>query len=75
MPLQRSEHGEEIERQFKKAVVAGGPLKGAKFLDVGWDDLKKASRSYRSDPRFNQFAKRKVSEQALGKQEHGSTRS
>ena len=32
MPSQSLEHGEEIERQFKKAVVAGGPLKGARFL-------------------------------------------
>ncbi|CAL1166211.1 unnamed protein product [Cladocopium goreaui] len=47
MPSQSLEHGEEIERQFKKAVVAGGPLKGARFLDVGWEDLKKAARSYR----------------------------
>ena len=68
MPSQSLEHGEEIERQFKKAVVAGGPLKGARFLDVGWEDLKKAARSYRSDPRFNQFAKRRLSEQAFGNQ-------
>ena len=37
-------------------------------MDVGWEDLKKAARSYRSDPRFNQFAKRRLSEQAFGNQ-------
>lgn len=32
---------------------------------MGWEDLKKAAKSYKSDPRFNQFAKRCVSERAL----------
>ena len=60
------EIGEQLQKQFKRATVQGGPLQGARFLEVGWDDLRKAAKSYRSDPRFNQFAKRVLSEKALG---------
>eukprot|EP00438_Fugacium_kawagutii_P028079 Skav223928 [mRNA] locus=scaffold2593:382825:387213:+ [translate_table: standard] len=63
---QPSETGEDLVKQFRKAVVAGGPLKGAQFFDVSWEDLKKAAKSYRADARFNQFAKRRLSEKALG---------
>lgn len=63
-----SDIGEDLTRQFRKAVVAGGPLKGAQFFDVSWEDLKKAAKSYRADARFNQFAKRRVSQRALGSQ-------
>lgn len=48
-------------------TVTGGPLHGARCLDIGWRDIQKAAKSYKSDPRFNQFAKRAVSERALGK--------
>lgn len=65
MSLVQSEIGEGWEKAFKKAVISGGPLKGARFTDVSWDDLKKSARSYRSDPRFNQYAKRRLSERAL----------
>ena len=65
MSLAPLEHGASLRRQFKKAEVAAGSLKGARYLDVGWEDLKKAAKSYKSDPRFNQFAKRCVSERAL----------
>lgn len=47
--------------------MTGGWLNGARYLDVGWEDLKKASRSYKSDPRFNQFAFRAIAERTLGK--------
>lgn len=67
MQLQQSAAGDDLVKQFRKAVVSGGPLKGAQFFDVGWEDLKKAAKSYRSDARFNQFAKRRVSERALGR--------
>ena len=33
---------------------------------MSWEDLRKAAKSYKSDPRFNQFAKRVLSEKALG---------
>ena len=46
-------------------MVANGPLKGAHFFDVSWEDVKKAAKAYKADPRFNQFAKRCVSERAL----------
>ena len=47
--------------------MAGGPLKGARFTDVGWNDLKKAAKQYKADPRFNQYAKRCLSELILVK--------
>lgn len=64
--LPASDAGEDLHKQFRKAVVSGGPLKGAQFFDVSWEDLKRAAKSYRADPRFNQFAKRRVSQRALG---------
>ena len=54
--------------------MTGGPLHGAKYLDVGWEDLRKSARQYKTDPRFNQFAKRCLSERAFG-EEVSSTRS
>ena len=46
--------------------MVGGPLQGARYLEVGWEDLKKAAKAYKSDQRFCQFAKRVMSERALG---------
>ena len=65
MSSQPCEDGESWDKQFKRAVVAGGPLKGARYTDVGWDDLRKAAKSYRGDARFNQYAKRCLSERAF----------
>ena len=48
-------------------MVANGPLKGAHFFDVSWEDVKKAAKAYKADPHFNQFAKRCVSERALAR--------
>lgn len=48
-------------------MISGGPLKGARYTEVSWEDLKKAARSYKQDARFNQYAKRRMSERALGK--------
>ena len=58
--------GRTFQKQFKKVIVSGGPLKGARYTEVGWEDLCKAARSYRSDPRFNQYAKRMMAEKAFG---------
>ena len=60
MSSEPSEIGGDLQKQFKKAVVSGGPLRGARYLDVGWEGLKKAARSYRADAPFNQFAKRRI---------------
>lgn len=57
--------GDSLDRQFKKTVILGGPLKGARYTDIGLEDLRKASKSYKADPRFNQYAKRKMSERAF----------
>ena len=53
------------DKAFRRAIVAGGPLKGARFTDVGWNDLKKAAKQYKADPCFNQYAKRCLSERAF----------
>lgn len=60
------EVGAEDLKQFKKLTVAAGPLKGARYPEVCWSDLRKAAKSYKQDPRFNQYAKRMMSERALG---------
>lgn len=65
MSLQLLDSGEDL-KQFKKVVITAGPLKGARYTDVCHDDLRKAARSYKHDPRFNQYAKRVMSEKALG---------
>lgn len=56
----------DLKKQFRKTVIAGGSLKGARYLDVSAEDLAKAARSYRSDPRFQQFAKRWIASKTLG---------
>lgn len=56
-------NGEDWTKALRKVTVQAGPLKGARYGDVSFDDL---NRSYRADPRFNQYAKRMVSERALG---------
>jgi hypothetical protein len=66
MPSQPPDPGGEWLKQFRKVEVAAGPLKGARFTEVSWEDLKKAAKSYKQDARFNQFAKRMLSERALG---------
>ena len=58
--------GVSLQTQFKKAIVAAGPLKGAPYLEVGWDDLRRAAKGYKADPRFHQFARRCMSEKAFG---------
>lgn len=55
--------------------MTGGRLHGARYLDIGWSDLQKAARSYKSDPRFNQFAKRAVAERAVGQVSSAATES
>ena len=65
MPSQPLEPGEDL-KQFRKVIVNAGPLKGARYTDVCLDDLRKAAKSYKQDPRFNQYAKRVMSEKALG---------
>lgn len=69
MPSAPQDHGPDSLQQFRKTVIAAGPLKGARYPDVSWEDLKKAARSYKQDPRFNQYAKRRMSERVLGKNE------
>ena len=66
MPSQPPDPGGEWLKQFRKVEVAAGPLKGARFTEVSWEDLKKAAKSYKQDARINQFAKRMLSERALG---------
>ncbi|CAL1130725.1 unnamed protein product [Cladocopium goreaui] len=44
-----SESGANWQAQFKKAVVLGGSLKGAPYLEVSWEDLRKAAKNYKAD--------------------------
>lgn len=67
MPSLEPELGDDFLKQFRKVVVSAGPLKGARYPEVSWEDLRKAARSYKQDPRFNQYAKRMMSEKALGR--------
>ena len=46
--------------------MGGGALKGAPYLEVGWEDLRRAAKAYKADARFHQFARRCMSEKALG---------
>lgn len=69
MSSDQLEHGADLRRQFKKTVIQAGYLKGARYLDVGLEDLKKAARSYRGEPRFNQLAKRALAEKLLAQDE------
>lgn len=55
------ELGKSLQKQFKRTTMSGGPLQGARYLEVSWEN-----KQYKSDPRFNQFAKRVLSERALG---------
>ena len=55
----------DLRKQFRKTVITGGALKGARYLDVSHEDLVKAAKAYRSDPRFQQFAKRWVASKLL----------
>lgn len=55
----------DLRKQFKKTTITGGALKGARYLDISHEDLVKAAKAYRSDPRFQQFAKRWVASKLL----------
>ena len=66
MPSPELGPGEDWQKQFRKVVVSAGPLKGARYPEVSWEDLRRAAKSYKQDPRFCQYAKRMMSEKALG---------
>ncbi len=77
MSLEPAGSGEDLaflRKQFRKAIIEAGPLKGAKFLDVGLADLSKASKSYKSDARFQQFAKRMMAIKTLGQESEEGTK-
>ena len=44
----------------RQAVVKGGPLNGARYLDVSEEQLRKAAKNYCADARFKQFAEQAV---------------
>ena len=45
------------KQRFRQAVVKGGPLAGARYLDVNEDWLLRAATSYKQDARFEKFAR------------------
>lgn len=67
--------GDSLDKQFRKTVITGGALKGARYTDVSAEDIRKAARSYKADPRFNQYAKRKMSERAFAERDPSSASS
>ena len=52
-------------KKFKRAVVQGGGLQGARYSDVSEIDLRKSARAYRGDARFRQFCKQWVAIQTV----------
>lgn len=57
--------GDQLLKKFKRAVVQGGSLQGARYSDVSEQDLRKSARSYRGDARFRQFCKQWVASQIV----------
>ena len=47
-------------KKFKRAVIQGGPLKGARYTDVSESDIRRGAKAYRGDQRFAQFCKQWV---------------
>jgi len=64
-----AETGEGLRKRFKKAVVAGGRHKGAKYNDLPDAELHRCAKSYRGDPRFLQFCRQWSSLQLLASDE------
>ena len=52
--------GAQLLKKFKRAVVQGGSLKGARYSDVSEADIRRGSKLYRGDQRFAQFCKQWV---------------
>ena len=45
------------KQRFRMAVIKGGPLAGARYLDVTDDWLSRAAVAYKADTRFEKFAR------------------
>ena len=52
--------GAQLLKKFKRAVIQGGALKGARYSDVSEADIRRGSKLYRGDQRFAQFCKQWV---------------
>lgn len=55
-----AESGEGLRQRFKKAVVAGGRHKGARYNDLSEPEIRRCANSYRGDMRFSQYCKQRV---------------
>lgn len=58
--------GEDLRKRFKRAVVAGGKHKGARYTDLPPAELHKCAKSYRGDQRFHQYCKQWTAISVLG---------
>ena len=56
-----AEDGAGLRHRFKRAVVAGGKHKGARYTDLSEAEIRRCATSYRGDPRFAQYCKQWVS--------------
>ena len=60
-----AESGAALRKKFRRAVVAGGSLRGARYSDLPDSEIRKCSKGYRGDPRFVQYCKQFVSSELV----------
>ena len=60
-----AETGAALRKRFKRAVIQGGSLKGARYSDISDSDVRKNAKGYRGDPRFLQFCKQFVASETV----------
>ncbi len=58
---EHAETGGELKKRFKRAVVAGGRHKGARYSDLPPAEIHRCAKTYRGDGRFHQYCKQWVS--------------
>ena len=58
---QGADSGEALRKKFKRAIISGGSLRGARYTDLPNSDIRKYSKGYKGDPRFVQYCKQFVS--------------
>jgi len=68
-----AEDGAGLKQRFKRAVVAGGKHKGARYTDLAEAEIRRCATSYRGDPRFAQYCKQWVSLHLLSPVEEASS--
>lgn len=62
---QGADSGAAFRKKFKRAVISGGSLRGARYSDLPDSDIRKYSKGYKGDPRFVQYCKQFVSSELV----------